>query len=89
MSVFSGSGPPQYHSVTLQALYISYLPTPLVLLTSEDGSQNVHIAPEAFAVASAEFAEQIEFWQDSLPGDLKGQLASVLIVVACMAYATD
>ncbi|KAJ7346724.1 hypothetical protein DFH08DRAFT_914726 [Mycena albidolilacea] len=59
------------------SLYISYLPTPLVLLTSEDGSQNVHIAPEAFTVASAEFAEQIEFWQDSLPGDLKGQLASL------------
>jgi len=59
------------------SLYISYLPTPLVLLTAEDGAQNVHIAPEAFAIASAEFPDQIDFWQDSLPGDLKGQLASL------------
>ncbi|KAJ6593998.1 hypothetical protein B0H19DRAFT_1225277 [Mycena capillaripes] len=59
------------------SLYISYLPTPLVLLTASDGSQNVHIAPEAFAVTSAEFPDQIEFWQNSLPGDLKGKLASL------------
>ncbi|KAJ6499204.1 hypothetical protein C8R45DRAFT_1061350 [Mycena sanguinolenta] len=59
------------------SLYLSYLPTPLVLLTSEDGMQNVHIAPEAFAIASKEFPDQIDFWQDSLPGDLKGQLASL------------
>ncbi|KAJ7703099.1 hypothetical protein B0H17DRAFT_1041664 [Mycena rosella] len=59
------------------SLYISYLPTPLVLLTASDGSQSVHIAPEAFSVASAEFPDQIEFWQDSLPGNLKGKLASL------------
>ncbi|KAF7361810.1 hypothetical protein MVEN_00525200 [Mycena venus] len=59
------------------SLYISYLPTPLVLLTAENGSQNVHVAPEAFTIASAEFPDQIDFWQDSLPGDLKGQLASL------------
>ncbi|KAJ6499989.1 hypothetical protein C8R47DRAFT_970997 [Mycena vitilis] len=59
------------------SLYISYLPTPLVLLTASDGSQSVHIAPEAFSVASAEFPDQIEFWQDSLPGRLKGKLASL------------
>ncbi|KAJ7497391.1 hypothetical protein FB451DRAFT_1018980 [Mycena latifolia] len=59
------------------SLYISYLPTPLVLLTASDGSQNVHIAPEAFNVASAEFPDQIEFWQDALPGNLKGRLASL------------
>ncbi|KAF8210375.1 hypothetical protein K438DRAFT_2011782 [Mycena galopus ATCC 62051] len=69
------------HAVILNlcydSLYISYLPTPVVLLTAEDGSQNVHIAPEAFAIASAEFFDQIDFWQESLPGDLKGQLASL------------
>nr|GAT56785.1 predicted protein [Mycena chlorophos] len=59
------------------SLYISYLPTPLVLLTAEDGSQHVHIAPEAFTVASAEFPDQIDFWQDALPGELKGQLATL------------
>ncbi|KAJ7783279.1 hypothetical protein B0H16DRAFT_1710074 [Mycena metata] len=59
------------------SLYISYLPTPVVLLTAPDGSQNVHIAPEAFTVASAEFPDQIEFWQNSLPANLKGKLASL------------
>ncbi|KAJ7072240.1 hypothetical protein C8F01DRAFT_1044732 [Mycena amicta] len=59
------------------SLYISYLPTPLVLLTAADGSQHVHIAPEAFAVAAAEFPDQIDFWQNTLPGDLKGRLASL------------
>ncbi|KAE9411367.1 hypothetical protein BT96DRAFT_1011195 [Gymnopus androsaceus JB14] len=56
------------------SLYVSYLPTPLVLLTAADGQQNVHIAPEAFAIASAEFGDEIEFWQNALPGKLKGQL---------------
>jgi len=49
----------------------------LVLLSDSCGKQAVHIAPEAFAVASAEFPDQIDFWQDALPGDLKGQLESV------------
>ncbi|KAK7005599.1 hypothetical protein R3P38DRAFT_3326167 [Favolaschia claudopus] len=55
----------------------AYLPTPLALLTAEDGTQQVHIAPEAFSIASAEFPDQIEFWQASLDGNLKGQLASL------------
>ncbi|KAJ4483317.1 hypothetical protein J3R30DRAFT_3285060 [Lentinula aciculospora] len=59
------------------SLYISYLPTPLVLLTAADGQQNVHIAPEAFTVASAEFGEEIEFWQSILPGKLRGQLETL------------
>ncbi|KAJ7217955.1 hypothetical protein GGX14DRAFT_439051 [Mycena pura] len=59
------------------SLYISYLPTPLVLLTASDGSQHIHISPEAYTVASAEFPDQIDFWQDSLPGHLKGKLASL------------
>ncbi|KAG6885736.1 hypothetical protein C0993_010563 [Termitomyces sp. T159_Od127] len=46
--------------------FINYLPIPLVLLTEPDGTQNVYIAPEAFAVASVEFADEIQLWQDSL-----------------------
>jgi hypothetical protein len=61
------------------AFYVTYIPLPLVLLTASDGSQNVHIAPEAFEVASREYKDDIEFWQQALPGHLKGQLASVCI----------
>lgn len=61
----------------LKALYATYLPLPLVHLTAPDGTQGVHIAPEAFEVASAEFKDEVEFWQNALPGKLKGQLASV------------
>ncbi|KAG2015627.1 hypothetical protein CC2G_008882 [Coprinopsis cinerea AmutBmut pab1-1] len=59
------------------SLYVTYLPLPLSLLTEEDGRQNVYISPEAFALASAEFKDSIEFWQDSLPGELKGKLDSL------------
>ncbi|KAF8345916.1 hypothetical protein F5887DRAFT_1061550 [Amanita rubescens] len=58
-------------------LYITYLPLPLVLLTEEDGSQNMYIAPEAFSVASAEFKGDIQFWQNALPGQLKGELSTL------------
>lgn len=58
---------------------MTYIPTPLVLLTDPDGSQNVYIAPEAFKVASAEFGEAIKFWEDALPGELKGNLSSVCL----------
>jgi hypothetical protein len=61
----------------LSALFVNYLPIPVVLLTEPDGTQNVRIAPEAFIVASAEFPDQIDFWQNSLPGPLKGKLQSV------------
>ncbi|KIY66871.1 hypothetical protein CYLTODRAFT_423021 [Cylindrobasidium torrendii FP15055 ss-10] len=59
------------------SFYVSYLPLPLVLLTAEDGSQDVHIAPEAFDVASAEFGDEIEFWQEALPANLKHKLESL------------
>lgn len=59
---------------------MTYLPLPLVLLTSEDGGQDVHIAPEAFSVAKAEFGEEIKFWQDALPDTLKGKLESVSLL---------
>ncbi|KAF9041554.1 hypothetical protein BJ165DRAFT_1406469 [Panaeolus papilionaceus] len=59
------------------SLFTNFLPIPLTLITEADGSQNVHIAFEAFTVASAEFADQIDVWQNALPGPLKGQLASL------------
>ena len=59
------------------AFYVSYIPIPVVLITEVDGTQNVYIAPEAFNVTSAEFGEEIEFWQNALPGNLKGKLSLV------------
>ncbi|KAJ6595571.1 hypothetical protein DFH09DRAFT_1135002 [Mycena vulgaris] len=59
------------------SLFLNFLPIPLALLTEKDGSQNVHITPEAFQVASAEFADEISVWQDALPGSLKGKLESL------------
>ena len=35
--------------------------------------------PEAFTVASNEFKDEVEFWQEALPGHLKVQLASVCL----------
>jgi hypothetical protein len=46
-------------------------------LTDSSGNQAVHIAPEAFQVASAEFPDEIDVWQKALPGGIKGGLASV------------
>lgn len=66
-----------YIDLCYDSLFLTFLPTPLVLLTDGQGEQAVHIAPEAFEVASAEFADEIQVWQDALPGSLKGQLASV------------
>ncbi|KZT25626.1 hypothetical protein NEOLEDRAFT_1064684 [Neolentinus lepideus HHB14362 ss-1] len=54
----------------LSTLFISYLPTPLVLLNDGDGAQNVHIAPEAFTVAAEEFPDQIDYWEGVLPEHL-------------------
>ena len=66
-----------FQPVLITAFYTNYLPVPLVLLTGRDGSQSVHIAPEAFNVSSAEFPDQIDVWQNALPFDLKGNLKSV------------
>ncbi|KAJ7784767.1 hypothetical protein B0H16DRAFT_1402826 [Mycena metata] len=69
------------HCVWANACYdsafLNFLPIPLVLLTQEDGSQNIYIAPEAFEVASAEFSDEIAVWQDALPLALKGKLESL------------
>ncbi|KAL0577205.1 hypothetical protein V5O48_004803, partial [Marasmius crinis-equi] len=63
--------------IDLSPSFLNYLPIPLVLLTDANGDQSVHIAPEAFSVASAEFPDQVQVWQDALPGDLKGKLQSL------------
>ncbi|KAK7044505.1 peptidase S41 family protein ustP [Favolaschia claudopus] len=69
------------HCVWINSCYdssfINYLPIPLTLLTEKDGSQSVHIVPEAFQVASAEFPDEISVWQNALPGSLKGKLDSL------------
>jgi hypothetical protein len=59
------------------ALYISFLPIPLVLLTDSKGAQSIHISPVAFSVAKAEFPDQIDVWQKALPPVLVGKLESV------------
>ncbi|RDX51766.1 hypothetical protein OH76DRAFT_1346545 [Lentinus brumalis] len=66
-----------YINYCYDSLFTSYLPTPLVHLTDKFGIQTVHIAPEAFSVASAEFGDEIKTWQNALPDSLKGQLASL------------
>jgi hypothetical protein len=62
-----------YINYCYDSAFVNYLPTPLVVF----GGQSVHIAPEAFTVATAEFGAGVQFWQDALPGALKGQLASL------------
>lgn len=66
-----------YSNLCYDSLFLTFVPAPLVILTDAQGDQAVHIAPEAFEVATAEFADEIAVWQDALPGKLKGQLASV------------
>ncbi|KAI0355821.1 hypothetical protein OH77DRAFT_1424077 [Trametes cingulata] len=66
-----------YINQCFDSLFLTFVPTPLVLLTDAFGRQSVHIAPEAFTVATAEFKDEVQFWQDALPGDLKGKLASL------------
>lgn len=70
-----------YVNMCFDSLFLSFVPLPVVLLTDSKGNQAVHIAPEAFTVATAEFPDQIDVWQNSLPGKLKGQLASVWIFI--------
>ncbi|TCD64095.1 hypothetical protein EIP91_004537 [Steccherinum ochraceum] len=66
-----------YINMCFDSVFLSFVPTPLVLLTDAKGVQNVHIAPEAFTVASAEFADELGVWQNALPGNLKGKLSSL------------
>ena len=48
-------------------------------MTDSIGTQSVYVAPEAYKVASAEFGEDIQFWEDALLGQLAGKLSSVCI----------
>ncbi|KAL5528063.1 hypothetical protein ACEPAF_7199 [Sanghuangporus sanghuang] len=59
-----------YFDLCYDSTFVSYLPTPVVHLTDEQGQQAVHIAPEAFDVVSVEFANQLSVWQDALPEGL-------------------
>jgi hypothetical protein len=69
----SDDGHFSYVNYCYDSAFVNYLPTPLVLLAG----RAIHIAPEAFTVASAEFGAEVQVWQDALPGALKGQLASL------------
>ncbi|TDL25270.1 hypothetical protein BD410DRAFT_633830 [Rickenella mellea] len=66
-----------YINACYDSLFLTFLPLPLSVLTDARGQQAVHISPEAFSVASVEFADEISVWQNALPGALKGQLASL------------
>ncbi|KAH8099774.1 hypothetical protein BXZ70DRAFT_941064 [Cristinia sonorae] len=57
--------------------FVSYIPTPLALLQDKQGREGIYIAPDAFDVLSAAFGDEIETWQNALPGKLKGKLASL------------
>ncbi|KAJ7188135.1 hypothetical protein C8R46DRAFT_1157283 [Mycena filopes] len=60
------------------SLYIQLpAPTPRSIDCRQMAHRMFTVAPEAFTVASAEFPDQIEFWQNSLPDHLKGRLSSV------------
>lgn len=52
-----------YINQCYDSLFLTFLPFPVVLLHDDEDNQQLHIAPEAFTVASAEFADQIDFWQ--------------------------
>ena len=51
--------------LVFSALYVTYIPHLLVVLTTSDGSKHVHIAPKAFTVASNKFKDNVEFWQEA------------------------
>ncbi|EJD54244.1 hypothetical protein AURDEDRAFT_156023 [Auricularia subglabra TFB-10046 SS5] len=56
-------GHADYSSLCFDSLFISYIPFPLVVVESPSPSSSIHIAPEAFDVVSAEFADAVPFWQ--------------------------
>ncbi|KAF9031686.1 hypothetical protein BDZ89DRAFT_1101087 [Hymenopellis radicata] len=53
--------------------FINYLPTPLVLVNGEE----VHIASEAYDVASAEFADQLSAWEEAISSSVEGGLKAL------------
>lgn len=70
-----------------KAAFLSFVPTPLVLLTDSDGEQAVHIALEAYNVTSVEFADQMDVWRDALPDSFEGDLSSVSRLSAVRLFA--
>lgn len=61
----------------------------MVLLTDALGAQRVHIAPESFKVSSAEFGDELDFWQDALPEGLRGKLSLVSVLVWTLSELRD
>ncbi|KAH8099441.1 hypothetical protein BXZ70DRAFT_1009250 [Cristinia sonorae] len=66
-----------YINACYDSVYLTLVPTPLVLLTDKRGDQYVHIAPEAWDLVSSSFSDQIDVWQNALPGNLRGKLKSL------------
>ncbi|KAJ3759694.1 hypothetical protein EV360DRAFT_41436 [Lentinula raphanica] len=64
------------------SLFLNFLPIPLALLTDSNGIQSVHIAPAAFAVASAEFSDEIDVWQEALPPTIQLETASRYLLLS-------
>ena len=61
--------------------FVNYLPIPLALLTDSQGKQDVYIAPEAFKVASAEFPDQIDVWQNATRGKLESFSGAKVLLI--------
>jgi len=55
-------------------LWVNYVPAPLSLLAGENGTQGVYISQSAFNISKAMFGEDLQFWQNVLPGELEGHL---------------
>ncbi|KAH8091645.1 hypothetical protein BXZ70DRAFT_1011051 [Cristinia sonorae] len=68
-----------YRDTCYDDLWESFIPTPLALLRDKKGREGIYITPDAWKVVSntEEFADQIEIWQNALPGKLKGNLAAL------------
>ncbi|KAH8082435.1 hypothetical protein BXZ70DRAFT_1012287 [Cristinia sonorae] len=66
-----------YFNYCYDQVFMNYIPTPLVLVADNRGKERMYIAPNAFEIASSEFPDQIDVWQNALPGKLKGQLQSL------------
>ncbi|KAH8077074.1 hypothetical protein BXZ70DRAFT_705743 [Cristinia sonorae] len=66
-----------YFNDCYDSVFLNFLPIPLVYITDNRGVQHVHIAKDAFEVASKEFADQIDVWQNALPRNLRGKLSSL------------
>lgn len=58
-----------YQDFCYDATYLSFIPFPVVPITS-NGEQNIHIAPEAFEVISTAFPDVIDVWAQAVGGNL-------------------